>query len=1060
MSTTQHFQIYPDYYNNRGECKSWKKKGFTNPRYKNFNQTHFTAGDREQFEAYKYSKNNSTPVLANNIELKNNLYFNSQLTSSINWPKYNNINGNSVYNTFEYMFNKFKKGIFIKIVNNELKVFLPFSKKNFINEWSMYIDIDPKFGNMYNFVKYINNLQGKKYPIRINDVEKWYSNNCLIRFESPTYEGDTNVPIMSDMLKTLCKNRKLPDIEFFINRRDFPVLKKNGTEAYDEIYGNDIPLKSHNYSKYCPIFSMVNTDEFADIPIPTGDDWARASQPDSKFFPKNCREYIDESKFNTNWEDKLPTAVFRGSSTGCGVTVDTNPRLKLAYLNISGENKVNPPYLDTGITKWQLRPRKLKSSKYLQTINITNLAKQGITLASFMTPLDQSRYKYIVHPDGHVSAFRLSYELSMGSVLLIVDSKYKLWFRHLLKPWVHYVPIKEDLSDIFEIIKWCRNNDNKCKEIANNAKIFYRKYLQKDGILDYLQNLIVKISNITGTYKYNDISPLDLQISGESTFLETINKNTIKDLNFILPNQTRTYGMLKGIETLISGIGYNILNLRKSNKPIFTSKLSNIHMLYLTKNYPILIKSTGNIQKTKENIHEAYIGIKGINNLINYIPNFSYIFGFVNLPKQVGNGNAVITEFIKGITFFNWIKSAQFNIRDYINILLQLALALAFAQEQIGFVHYDLFPWNIMIQVLTYPITFDYPIQGKIHRISTRIIPVIIDYGKSHTILNNKHYGFIQMYKTSTVQDIYSILISTLTIIAERNSNQSDLLYLFNFLSKSRLFPKSPTNIYELRKILSIHKSYENIVDNPKYDLEKLTPLDFINYLQKPYTFLNIREVHNSVFRLSDGNPKQVLYFLQSKNNLDRINSFLNVFKDIQKCDLPKHSNLLFNYIAAQTIEQHIIYIKNAFDLFLRTNNIDPKPYSKIYKNVYDMILNHFKPLIEVEPINVDYKITDNPIRNIEAYTQRTFLQPDEMNRLYNKYSEIKNTENNHIKYKLLITQVLTYSIGKFKMTDEHKQFYINNFKNLFETDSISILNNNANVNTFLSIYNNPNFGY
>ena len=1052
MSTTQHLQIYPDYYNNRDKCKSWKKKVFTNPRYKNFNQTHFTAGDREQFDVYKHSKNNPTPILANTIELKNNLYLNSQLTNSINWSKYQNINGNSVYNTFEYMFNKFKKGIFVKIVNNELKVFLPFSKKNFINEWSRYIHIDPKFGNMYNFVKYINNLQGKKYPIRINDVEKWYSNNCLIRSESPTYEGDTNVPIMSDMLKTLCKNRKLPDIEFFINRRDFPLLKKNGTEAYDDIYGTDVPLLSHNYSKYCPIFSMVNTDEFADIPIPTGDDWARVSQVDFKFFPKNCREYIDESNFNTKWEDKIPTAVFRGSSTGCGVTVDTNPRIKLAYLNISTENQINPPYLDTGITKWQLRPRKLKTSKYLQTINIKSLSKQGITLASFMKPQDQSKYKYIVHPDGHVSAFRLSYELSMGSVLLIVDSKYKLWFRHLLKPWVHYVPIKEDLSDIFEIIKWCRNNDSKCKEIANNAKIFYRTYLQKDGILDYLQNLIVKVSSITGTYKYNDISPLDLQISRESKFLETINKNTIRDLNFILPNQNRTYGMLKGIETLISDIGYHILNLPKSNKPIFISKLSKISMFYLTQNYPILIKSTGDIQKTKENIHEAFIGIKGINNIINYIPNFSYIFGFVTLPREIGEGNAVITEFIQGITFFKWIRSTQFNIKDYINILLQLALALGFAQEQIGFVHYDLFPWNIMIQVLEFPITFDYPIQGKIYRISTRIIPVIIDYGKSHTILNNHHYGFIHPYKTSTVQDIYSILISSLNIIAERNSNYSDILYIFNFLSGSNLFPKSPTNIYELRKILSIHKSYENIVDNPKYDLEKLTPSDFINYLQKRFTSLDIKEVNNSIFRLSDGNPRQVLQFLKSKNNLDRINSFLNVFKDIQKCELPKHSNLFFNYMAAQTIEEHIIYLKNAFDIFLKTNNISPKPYHKIYKDVYDMILHHFTPLLKLEPINIDYNIADNSIQEIESYTQRTFLIPYKMKILYEKYR--KHIYNNHIKYKLLITKVLSYSIGKFKMNHKHKQFYNNNFKNLFETDSVSILNNNANAQTFLSIYN------
>ena len=37
----------------------------------------------------------------------------------------------------------------------------------------------------------------------------WYANNCLVRFEYPINEGDTNIPNMSDMLKELCKQRKL-----------------------------------------------------------------------------------------------------------------------------------------------------------------------------------------------------------------------------------------------------------------------------------------------------------------------------------------------------------------------------------------------------------------------------------------------------------------------------------------------------------------------------------------------------------------------------------------------------------------------------------------------------------------------------------------------------------------------------------------------------------------------------------------------------------------------------------------------------------------------------------
>ncbi len=37
----------------------------------------------------------------------------------------------STINTFDYVFNKFKKGIFVKIVDNKVVTFLPFSKHGY-----------------------------------------------------------------------------------------------------------------------------------------------------------------------------------------------------------------------------------------------------------------------------------------------------------------------------------------------------------------------------------------------------------------------------------------------------------------------------------------------------------------------------------------------------------------------------------------------------------------------------------------------------------------------------------------------------------------------------------------------------------------------------------------------------------------------------------------------------------------------------------------------------------------------------------------------------------------
>ena len=133
-TTTSEYQICPDFFENKEDCDAFKfrQRQQTNPRYKNFCQTHFTAGDEEQFEEYKFSKNN--------FEFCSSVCESEEIIDKI-WDKYCNIDGSSVNNTFKYMFYKFKKGIFVKIVNNKLKVFLPFSNSNFVNEWSENIDI-------------------------------------------------------------------------------------------------------------------------------------------------------------------------------------------------------------------------------------------------------------------------------------------------------------------------------------------------------------------------------------------------------------------------------------------------------------------------------------------------------------------------------------------------------------------------------------------------------------------------------------------------------------------------------------------------------------------------------------------------------------------------------------------------------------------------------------------------------------------------------------------------------------------------------------------------------
>ena len=85
-------------------------------------------------------------------------------------------------------------------------------------------------------------------------------------------------------------------------------------------------------------------------------------------------------------------------------------------------------------------------------------------VTNILTDYEESLYKFILIIDGHLISSNLSFHLYMKSCILLQESKYKLWYSDLLIPMKHYIPIKNDLSDLMKQIKWCLKNDEKCKK--------------------------------------------------------------------------------------------------------------------------------------------------------------------------------------------------------------------------------------------------------------------------------------------------------------------------------------------------------------------------------------------------------------------------------------------------------------------------------------------------------------------------------------------------------------------------------------------------------------------
>jgi len=1079
----------------------------SNSRYPKFTQTIFHAGDEEQFQQYREATNGN--VCNPNIPMSSNLFVDQPCYE---WHKYSRVQADCVINTFRYIFHKFKKGIFVKIFENKLKVFLPFSKANFVNEWSEKIKVDK--GTIIDFIRHIAQMEGRSFKDHYvnQNINEWYGNNCLLRYEFPISEGDSNVENVKNMLEELCEKRKVPDIEFFINRRDFPILKRNGTEAYNHIWGTtELPLISHAYEKYIPILSMSNSESYADVLIPTWEDWARIQSYTGKYFPRTEREYSED--FNVKWADKKPTAVFRGSSTGCGVTLETNPRLKLAYLSVSTPpDDKGVPYLDAYITKWNLRPRKLQNEEYLRTIDVQSLKSIGIDIykrdskgnyivdtektyyrleygkyvldnkhgtyiidkygkyiidkhekrmLAFLSPKQQSEYKYIVNVDGHVSAFRLSLELSMGSVVLLVNSPWKIWYSRLLIPFTHYVPVKEDLSDLIEKIKWCRENDDKCEKIAKNGRDFFLTFLQKDGVLDYTQKILVDLKNEMGVYLYNVHSPLDFIIRKEYenldySFPETEKRATDLRTIPILSNikdpyslNGRSYGMLQGMEWITRKIiveqNFETMAIRKEQ--IFVNKLGVVNHFILA-GFSMAVKTTFDQQKIKEHIHEAFVGTRVLNKLSKFIPNFAYIFG---LYKNKDTYN-VVTEFIKGETLNDYINSKRFSFGEFLFIVLQVCLALHVAQNMCGFVHYDLSPWNIVLQRVDTEKTFDYILaHNRVIQIRTKIIPIIIDFGKSHVINKKIHHGFINMFNVSTVQDILNLLIKSCDQILNSrkvdNAEFGNFLHLLNFISGTKYRQEKFKNSYSARNFLRNARKYTALIYDDKYELENLTPYDLIRYIMKMDYKFDLGNIKKYNSYMDKGNGRQIFEYAFSNSTDERVNTYNNVFIRLKQCTLPQPKNLFFVYYVIQSFENNLSSVFDIMTHFLKTEKINIGPFEKNYRETMSFLEHLYKQKIDtMHEKKVEYNVSGNFKELIRApYTEETFLDPTKVINLLN--SDICIFCDDLSDYKEIVEMILLNG-GIYKLEDKDRDHYLDNFKILLRTSGINMKNNSANKPT------------
>lgn len=370
---------------------------------------------------------------------------------------------NALKNTLHYCIDKLKiKFKLLIIVDGKLHSYLQVVPMTSPKEYLKYLkNLNPKLRWPKRFTYKNQTLIADKNLYKRNDLRFM---NCIISKSERMKDEDL---FYIKRLNVVAERYSLPDGFYVLAPTDVLILRKDGKEPWIDVVGGERNLFSHNYKEFIPIFNGNSGDKYRDIPLPNYEDLQYLWNTES-------RESMSKKY---EWDQKINKAVFRGSATGCGYSYARNPRLKSALLS-----KKYPQYLDAGITAMK---EKLKIDEK-EGVGYTDLKKLGLGFVNKMNPYEQSKYKYILHLDGNVAAHRLAKFFLLGSVTLLAETGSMLWFQHLLKPYIHYIPVKKDLSDLIDKIKWCQNNDNECRQIANNAFEFGSKILTEEVCFGYI----------------------------------------------------------------------------------------------------------------------------------------------------------------------------------------------------------------------------------------------------------------------------------------------------------------------------------------------------------------------------------------------------------------------------------------------------------------------------------------------------------------------------------------------------------------------------------------------
>ncbi len=284
--------------------------------------------------------------------------------------------------------------------------------------------------------------------------------------DSKVYGEDTRI---KKLLTVLTQKYKVPDVDFiyFYEDRIKPCFFKR--KAFKKSAPFLVSAKSKSLSR-----AILFADWIYDI---------ETQEKGWNFLIQKMNELQ-----TIRWEEKIDKLFWRGTPWD-GKHFDmytfdnwtSIPRGKLVHLS-----RQHPELIDAAFSEY---PKKCREDP--------DRCKQEMGEISFVPWEEVAHFKYQMAIDGVTCSFPATqWKLLLGALAFKQETPDVMYFYDALIPWEHYIPVKQDLSDLLTQIKWAKSHDAEAKRIAQNGREFALTHLMPEHLLLYCYKVLVRYASL------------------------------------------------------------------------------------------------------------------------------------------------------------------------------------------------------------------------------------------------------------------------------------------------------------------------------------------------------------------------------------------------------------------------------------------------------------------------------------------------------------------------------------------------------------------------------------